>query len=307
MRLRVLGASAGGGFPQWNCACSNCQLVRAGSPRFVPRTEDSLAVSHDGESWFILNASPSIHAHIAACPALWPRDGRTTPIAGIVLANGDIDHTLGLFELRESTPLVVYATDSVFRALVDRNAMTRTLQRFDGQLTHRRLELGARTPLTLASGAPSGLSLVARAIPGKLPVHLDGTMPRSPEDNIGVWIHEDGNPRVAAYLTAVASLDGLRPAMDEASCVFFDGTFWSEDELIALGLGKSRARDMAHLPIGPGGPEAGSLAALADLRARKIYMHINNTNPILDAASPERKAVTDAGWEVATDGLEVSL
>jgi pyrroloquinoline quinone biosynthesis protein B len=304
VRLRVLGASAGGAFPQWNCACSNCQLVRAGSPRFEPRTEDSLAVSRDGEAWFILNASPAIQAQIAASTSLWPRDGRVSPIAGVVLCNGDIDHTMGLLALRESTPLVVYATNSVFRALVDMNAMTRTLQRFDGQLTHRPLQLGAETPLALPSGAPSGLSIVARAAPGKLPVHLDGTIERSAEDNIGVWIREDGNPRVAAYVTAAASLEGLRRPLDEVSCLFFDGTFWSDDELVALGLGKSRARDMAHLPVGGAG---GSLAALADLRARKIYTHINNTNPILDAASVERKAVLDAGWEVATDGLEVTL
>ncbi len=157
----------------------------------------------------------------------------------------------------------------------------------------------------LASGEPSGLSLVARAMPGKLPIHIDGTVAPSPEDNVGLWVHEAGNREVAAYVTAAASVTGLLPVLDEASCVFFDGTFWREDELIALGLGKSRARDMAHIPIGG---ENGSLAALADLHAKhKIYMHINNTNPILDAESAERKAVHEAGWEVATDGLEITL
>ena len=304
MRLRVLGAAAGGGFPQWNCACANCQLARSGSPRVQARTEDSIAVTHDGESWFVLNASPSIHAQIAACPELWPRAGRGSPIAGIVLTNGDVDHTLGLFCLRESTPLVVYATDSVFRALVDRNALTRTLQRFDGQLTHRRLEPGVETALLLASGEPSGLSILPRAVPGKLPVHIDGTVAPGPDDNVGVWIREEGNANAAAYVTAAASLEGLRPALDEASCVFFDGTFWRDDELIALGLGKSRARDMAHLPIGG---DDGSLARLASLRGRTIYTHINNTNPILDSDSPERRAVEAAGWQVATDRMEITL
>jgi pyrroloquinoline quinone biosynthesis protein B len=309
VRIRVLGAAAGGGFPQWNCGCSNCQLARSGSSRVAARTEDSLAVSADGESWFILNASPSIHAQIAAFEGLWPAQSlgtpRRSPIAGIVLTNGDLDHCLGLFSLRESTPLVVYATDRVFQTLVDRNAIARTLQRFDGQLTHRRLELGMETALTLPSGAPSGLSVVARATAGKLPIHLDGTVPPSAEDSIGVWLREANNPRVAAYVSAAASLDGLRPALDEASLVFFDGTFWREDELIALRLGTSRASDMAHLPIGG---ERGSLAALADLpAARKIFIHINNTNPILDAESPERQAVLAAGWEIATDGLEVTL
>jgi len=305
VKIRVLGAAAGGGFPQWNCACANCQLARAGSPRVTPRTEDSLAVSHDGSSWFIFNASPSIHAQIAAFPGLHPQNGRVSPIAGIVLTNGDLDHCLGLFSLRESTPLVVYATDAVFRSLVDRNAVARTLQRFEGQLTHRRLDLGVETVLTLRSGEPSGLSITARPAQGKLPIHLDGALAASPEDNVGLWVRESGNPHVAAYVTAAASLVGLRPLLDEASLLFFDGSFWRDDELIALGLGKSRARDMAHLPIGG---ENGSLAALSNLRTtRKVYMHINNTNPILDSESPERKAVVDAGWTVATDGMEVTL
>jgi pyrroloquinoline quinone biosynthesis protein B len=305
VRARVLGAAAGGGFPQWNCGCANCQLVRAGSIRVNARTEDSIAVSRDGESWFIFNASPSIHSQVAAFSALAPQAGRVSPIAGIVLTNGDLDHCLGLFSLRESTPLVVYATDAVFRSLVDRNAIARTLQRFDGQLTHRRLELGVEAPLMLRSGEPSGLSILPRPTVGKLPIHLDGTLAPSPEDSIGLWVREAGNPKLAAYVSAAASLTGLRPALDEASCVFFDGTFWRDDELIALGLGKSRARDMAHIPIGG---ESGSLALLADLPAtRKIYTHINNTNPILDADSDERRAVEAAGWEVATDGFEVIL
>jgi pyrroloquinoline quinone biosynthesis protein B len=304
MKIRVLGSAAGGGFPQWNCACANCGLARSGSARVQARTEDSLAVSRDGDAWFVLNASPSIHAQIAAFAPLWPRAGRGSPIAGLVLCNGDIDHTLGLFCLRESTPLAVYATDSVYRAFVGQNVMTRTLQRFDGQLTHRRLALGEKTPLLLPSGDPSGLSVVARPAPGKLPVHLDGSAAPSLEDNVGLWVHEDGTPRVLAYVTAAASAQSLRPALDEASCVFFDGTFWQEDELILLGLGKSRARDMAHLPIGG---ETGSLAALSSLRARRIYTHINNTNPVLDAASPERRVVEAAGWEVATDGMEINL
>jgi len=309
VRVRVLGASAGGGFPQWNCGCLNCQLARADSSRVVPRTEDSLAVSADGEEWFLLNASPSIHAQIKAFPGLWPRPSHTTPrrspIAGVVLTNGDLDHVLGLFSLRESTPLVVYATDRVFRSLVDENVIAKTLQRFDGQLTHRRLALGVPTPLTLPSGAPSGLSVVARPSPGKLPVHLMGALPPDPEDNVGLWIHETGRPAVLAYVSSAATLDGLRPELDEASTVFFDGTFWREDELIALGLGTSHARDMAHLPLGG---DTGSLAELRDLPAkRKVLIHINNTNPALDAASDERRAVEAAGWELATDGMELEV
>jgi pyrroloquinoline quinone biosynthesis protein B len=305
VKIRVLGAAAGGGVPQWNCACENCALVRAGSPRVAARTEDSVAVSRDGESWFILNASPSIHAQIQSFGPLWPRAGRGSPIAGIVLTNGDLDHCLGLFSLRESTPLVVYATDAVYRSLVDDNAVARTLQRFPGQLTHRRLELGKATALNLLTGGPSGLSVVAHAAPGKLPIHLSGAKEPSAEDNIALTVLEDGTSTVLAYATAIASLEGVRPWLDEATAVLFDGTFFRDDELIALGLGTSRARDMAHLTIG--GPE-GSLAQLKDLRAlHKVYTHINNTNPILDRESAERRAVDAAGWVVATDGLEMTL
>ncbi len=307
MKLRVLGAAAGGAFPQWNCACNNCQLARTGSPRVTPRTEDSLAVSRDGESWFVLNASPQIQKQLAGFSSLWPRAGRGSPIAGIVLTNGDLDHVLGLFSLRESTPLVVYATASVFQALREKNIMMRTLERFDGQLTFRQLTLGKETPLLLRSGEPSGLSLVAHAAPGKVPVHLAGTFPSSQEDNISVSLREDDDSQVATYATAVAALEpgsALLSELERASLVFFDGTFWRDDELIALGLGKARARDMAHIPIAG---ENGSLAVLGGLRARKVYMHINNTNPILDETSQERGLVTKAGWEVATDGMELSL
>ncbi len=305
MKVRVLGAAAGGGLPQWNCACVNCELARAGSPRVAPRTEDSLAVSADGAAWFVLNASPSIHAQLRSFPPLAPRRGRGTPIAGIVLTNGDLDHCLGLFSLRESTPLVVHATSAVFDGLFATNTIARTLQRFDGQLTHRRLELGVETPLSLPSGEPSGLSVVARAAAGKLPVHLMGAREASPEDNVALFVRDDATRGVLAYATSAASLEGLRPLLDEATVVLFDGTFYREDELVALDLGTARARDMAHLPIAGDG---GSLAALADLRApRKVFMHINNTNPILDSASDARAAVTRAGWEVAFDGMDLSL
>jgi pyrroloquinoline quinone biosynthesis protein B len=223
-----------------------------------------------------------------------------------VLTNGDLDHVLGLFSLRESTPLVVYATGSVFRALREKNIMMRTLERFDGQLTFRPLLLDEETPLLLRSGEPSGLSLVAHAAPGKVPVHLLGASPPSLEDNIAVSLREDGNPHVVTYATAVAALEAgsaLLASLERASVVFFDGTFWQDDELITLGLGKARARDMAHIPIAG---ENGSLALLSSLGGRKVYMHVNNTNPILDESSPERAQVTKAGWEVATDGMELS-
>ena len=306
MRVRVLGSAAGGGFPQWNCGCPNCQAVRQGSPRVTPRTQDSLAVSGDGEAWFLLNASPDIRQQIESFPPLHPRAARHSPIRGILLTNGELDHCLGLFSLRESQPLVIYSTERVRQGVVESHAIFRTLQRSPDQVTWRVLKLDCEEPLCGQDGAPSGLSVMALPVSGKLPVHLERLMAPDPEDNVGLWIRERGSGRLLVYLPGVASLDDRVPReIAGAGCLCFDGTFWSGDELVRLGLSAQRAEDMAHLPIG--GP-GGSLARLAGLAVpRKIYTHINNTNPILPADSIERRAVEAARWEVAEDGLEISL
>jgi pyrroloquinoline quinone biosynthesis protein B len=263
-------------------------------------------VSEDGEGWFLLNASPDIRGQIESCPSLHPRGPRHCPIRAILLTNGDLDHCLGLFSLRESYPLVVYATERVRSGLAAANVIFRTLQRFPEQVTWRLLKLGREEELAGRDGLPSGLSLLALPVPGKLPVHLEGLTPADPEDNVGLWIRERRTGRLAVYLPSVAAIDDrLRDALEGAHCLFFDGTFWSGDELVRLGLSSKRAEDMAHLPIGDPG---GSLARLAGLTApRRIFTHINNTNPILLADSAERCAVEAAGWEVAEDGMEVSL
>ena len=306
MRIRVLGAAAGGGVPQWNCGCPNCREARDENRRVIPRTQDSLAVSQDGKTWFLLNASPEIRQQIESFPPLHPRGPRHSPIQAILLTNGDLDHCLGLFSLRESSPLVIYATERVRQGLVESNTIFRTLQRFPGQVSWRLLKLGREEELAGLDGAPSGLSVLALPVPGKLPVHLEGLMRPDLEDNVGLWIRERESGRIAAYLSAVKSVDdSLRHAVEGAACLFFDGTFWSSDELVQLGLSTKRAEDMAHLPIG--GP-TGSLARLSGLAVeRKIYAHINNANPILREDSPERRAVERAGWEVAVDGMEVRV
>lgn len=306
MRIHVLGSAAGGGVPQWNCGCPNCRDVRAGSGRVAPRTQDSLAASADGEAWILLNASPDIRQQIESFPPLQPAAPRHSPIRAIVLTNGDLDHCLGLFSLRESSPLVIYATERVRHGLVERNAIVRTLQRFPGQLTWRLLKPGVEKELAGPDSAPSGLSVTALPLPGKLPIHLEGLLPPDPEDNVGLWIRDRTSGRLAVYAPGVASIDDrLCQALDGADCLFFDGTFWTGDELIRLGLSTKRAEEMAHLPIG--GP-AGSLARLAGLSIRrKAYTHINNSNPILRADSGERSAVETAGWETAEDGMEVHL
>jgi pyrroloquinoline quinone biosynthesis protein B len=271
--------------------------VRAGSPRTEPRTQDALAVSGEDDAVVLINASPDLLQQIQRTPALSPRRPRHSPIAAIVLTNGDMDHILGLFSLRESYPLHLYATRSVWQGLRERNVMFRTLERFEGQLTWHPLALDTTTAL------PGGLSLTPFAVPGKLPVHLERDTRASAEDNVGLELAAGGKRVV--YCAAAGALGPFIERFADAACLFFDGTFWSSDELVRLGLSKARAESMAHLPID--GAD-GSLARLADVRAgRKIYTHINNTNPILLRDSPERARVESSGWEVACDGMEIEV
>ncbi len=304
MRAIVLGSAAGGGFPQWNCGCPNCVAVREGRPGYEARTQDSIAVTAGddlvGGRFALVNASPEILAQVQKTPALWPRGPRHTPISAIVLTNGDMDHVLGLFSLRESTPLALYVTASVRRGL-EESAFIRTLRRFEGQLVIRELPLGRPVDLADAAGEPLGLSLRAFPSAGKLPVHFVGQATESPEDNIGVSF-SDGK-RSLAYAAACATAEeGI--ALEGHDVVLFDGTFWTEDELVSMGMSKSYARDMAHIPLS--GP-TGSLARLGGLSGRKIYTHINNTNPILAPDSEQRRAALAAGWEIAFDGMEIAL
>jgi pyrroloquinoline quinone biosynthesis protein B len=312
VRIRVLGSAAGGGFPQWNCGCSNCRGVRGGAIRAAARTQESIAVSAgrpagaDAEQWFLLNASPEIRQQIESFPPLHPRGPRHSPIAAILLTNADLDHCLGLLSLRESHPLVVYATERVRRGFAEGNVLYRTLQRFPDQVTWRILKPGREEELTGVAGGASGLWVEAVTVPGKPPVHLEGLAAPDPEDSVGFRIRERGSGPLLAYFSGVGAITpAVREALADADCVFFDGTFWASDELPALGLGTKRAEQMAHVPVGGA---TGSLAALADLGApRRIYIHLNNTNPLLREDSPERAATAAAGWEVACDGMELTL
>jgi pyrroloquinoline quinone biosynthesis protein B len=295
----VLGAAAGGGLPQWNCGCANCALVRAGDGSIAPRTQDSLALTGRNR-WLLVNASPDVLRQIERFAPLHPRAPRDTPIGAIALTNGDLDHVVGLLSLRESQPLVLLATERVRAGLVERNAVLRTLARSRDQVTWRTLELGREVVLDEV-----GLGVTALAMPGKLPVHLVGLVEPSPEDNVALRVRDLASGRVVVVATAVGALDGVEGLLRGADAVFFDGTFWSDDELVAQQLGTARARDMAHVPVGG---DEGSLARLAKLgAARRVYTHINNTNPMLREGSPERQAVERAGWEVAFDGMELAL
>jgi pyrroloquinoline quinone biosynthesis protein B len=279
--------------------------MREAAVRATPRTQECVTISSDGDAWFLLNASPEIRAQIESFPPLHARAPRHSPVAGIVLTNGDLDHCLGLLSLRESHPLTVYATDPVRRGFTEGNVLYRTLQRFPGQLTWRVLKPGHEEELT-ADGRPTGLVLSTIAVPGKLPIHLEGLLSPDSEDNVALRIRESRTGRLLVYAPAIGAVTSMvRAALEGVDCLFFDGTFWSSNELPAQGLGTRRAEDMAHVPVG--GPQ-GSLAALgATSGARRIYIHINNTNPLLREDSPERQAVDRQGWEVAYDGMEVVL
>ncbi len=307
MIVRILGSAAGGGFPQWNCACDNCRGVREGLINASPRTQESVCLSADDGGWFLINASPDIHSQIESFGPLHPRGSRTSPIQAIFLTNGDLDHCLGLLSLRENHCLVVYATESVRRGFTEGNVLYRTLQRFANQVTWRTLKLGVEEPLLRADGRPSGLTVKAIAVPGKSPIHLEGLVsPGDPEINVGLRFRQYGNGRVLAYLSAVGRITlSVVEGLEGADCVMFDGTFWSSDELSAPGFLQKTAEDLAHWPVG--GPE-GSLAKLSKITApRRLFIHINNTNPMLREDSPERKIVEATGWEVARDGMEIRL
>jgi pyrroloquinoline quinone biosynthesis protein B len=301
VRFRVLGSAAGGGFPQWNCGCANCRGLREGTISARARTQESVAVSGDGDHWFLLNASPEIRQQIESFPGLWPRAPRHSPIAGILLNNGDLDHCLGLLSLRESHPLVAYATPAVRAGFTEGNVLYRTLQRFPDQVRWNELRLGVEQPLTLPGGQQSGLFVTAVSVPGKRPLHLESSGQPGPEDSVAFRIREGA--RTLTYASAVGGLSpGLETAVAGADCVFFDGTFWTSDELPSAGLGTKRAADMAHWPVGEGA--SGSLPFLTSLPGRRILIHINNTNPILREDSPEAAALQAAGVEVSYDGME---
>jgi len=307
IRIHILGSAAGGGLPQWNCACSHCRGVREGLINASPRTQESVGLSADEEDWFLINASPDIRSQIESFGPLHPGNSRTTPIQAIFLTNGDLDHCLGLLSLRENHRLVIYATESVHRGFTEGNVLYRTLQRFAGQVTWRTLKLGVEETILCADGRPSGLRVKALAVPGKPPIHLEGLVsPSDPELNVGLRFRQCTNGRVLAYLSAVGRITAsVFEGLADADCVMFDGTFWSSDELSALGFIEKSAEDLAHWPVGG---QRGSLAMLSRLTApRRVFIHINNTNPMLREDSTERKIIEAAGWRVAWDGMEIRL
>jgi pyrroloquinoline quinone biosynthesis protein B len=297
LSVLVLGAAAGGGFPQWNCGCRLCALVRAGDPRVRPATQISIAVSGNQTDWVIIGASPDLRQQIMQAPKLWPRAGlRDSPIAGVVLLGGDVDALAGLLVLRERQPFTVYAPGPLLGLLQE----NRIFDVLDPSLVQRT----ALEPLQpVACGG--GLKLTLLPMPGKVPLYLEdrGASEPEPGPNYAALLEANGRSVIVAPACAEITPSVVRH-LSGADVVFFDGTLFTDDEMIVAGLGPKTGRRMGHVPIsGPGG----TLEGLADLPCRRILAHINNSNPILLRDSPERRTVEAAGFEVAFDGMEVQL
>jgi pyrroloquinoline quinone biosynthesis protein B len=300
----ILGAAAGGGFPQWNCNCDVCQLAWAGDPRVKPRTQASIAVttgpngSPDGVPPFVLvNASPDLRQQIIATPALQPRGLRTSPIAAVVLTGGEIDQTAGLLTLRERGPFGLFGTAGTLDTIAS-NSMFSALA--PDVVSRNAVKAGA--PFAL----PGGIEAEMFVVPGKVPLYLEGDDPEleaETEANVGIELRANG-----ARIVFIPGAAKLTPAISErladADVVLFDGTLFDDDEMITAKAGMKTGRRMGHMPVG--GAD-GTLHALAGLARRRILIHINNTNPILIEGSPQRRAVEAAGFEVAEDGMRIEL
>ncbi|ARS49387.1 pyrroloquinoline quinone biosynthesis protein PqqB [Ectopseudomonas mendocina] len=304
MHIQILGSAAGGGFPQWNCNCRNCRGVRAGTLRAQPRTQSSIAISDDGGEWILCNASPDIRAQLEAFPALQPaRKLRDTAIAGIVLLDSQIDHCTGLLTLREGCPHQVWCTEMVHQDLTTGFPLFNMLSHWNGGLQHRLIELDA-TPFSIP--ACPGLRLTAIALRSSAPPYSPHRGNPHPGDNIGLFIEDLRTGGTLFYAPGLGQVDEqLLGWMRRADCLLVDGTLWRDDEMRVCEVGDKLGSEMGHLPqSGPGG----MLEVLEGLpAARKILIHINNTNPILDLDSPERAELDARGIEVAFDGMSIHL
>lgn len=306
MQICVLGAAAGGGFPQWNSNAEGCRRARSGDERAKPRTQASIAVSADGEHWFLLNASPDVRQQIEASVCLHPNKGlRSSPIAGVILTGGDVDALAGLLTLRERQAFTVYGTSRVHDVL-DANPIFEVLAR--DVVARRRVALRASTAIALPDGSPSGLLFELFAVPGKVPLYLKSAEGAPPivegEDTVGALI-SDGQRRLFFIPGCAGMTAALADRLQGADVVFFDGTLWRDDEMIRAGVGGKTGLRMGHMSLDGAN---GTIAAFRTIDVRrKILLHINNSNPILLDDLPERAAVERAGWDVAFDGMEVLI
>lgn len=308
MIIKVLGSAAGGGFPQWNCNCRNCASARAGMPGFRARTQSSLAVSADGENWALLNASPDLRQQINDNQVLGAKNSgglRHSPIKAVVLTNGDVDHIAGLINLREGQPFSIYgssqvlatlAANSVFNVVAPGNAP--------------RIELPLDKPLPLSgAGVDLGLTVEAFAVPGKIALYLEtegANYGSRTGDTIGLRVSATKSGKEFFYIPGCAEIDApLAARIKGAKLLFLDGTLFTDDEMVKQGLSTKTGQRMGHISMS--GPQ-GSMAMVEPLGiARRIYVHMNNSNPALEDGSVAFKEVTAAGWDIGYDGMEVQL
>jgi pyrroloquinoline quinone biosynthesis protein B len=304
MHILILGSAAGGGFPQWNCGCGNCVGVRNNKFPGKARTQAQIAISSDSSSWFLAGASPDLARQIEKSPQLHPRASRDSPISGVVLSSADLDHVLGLLLLRELQPLRVYAASSILSILREENSMFGMLNRVEPQVVWTSINSEAPFPLLSADGKDSGLRCEVLYLSGRYPkyVKTQATKLDLAQAGAALFFKSASGARVA-YLPAVGNVsDALLERIEGADLLLFDGTFWSDDELMRVQGGGETAHQMGHLPVEE------SLSLLKEVNVgRRMFIHLNNTNPILNEASAEHRAVRQAGWEVAEDNWQLEL
>lgn len=309
MKICVLGAAAGGGYPQWNCNHPNSRRAREHDPAAVQRTQSSIAVSADGEDWFLFNASPDLRKQINDNPILHPKkDLRHSPIQGAVLTNADVDHVAGLLNLRESQPLRIYATQRVLDVLAANSIFNVLNPKF---VSREVMKLNEPLDLHKADGTPAGITVIPFAVPGKVALWLEDESKGAnfgsvEEDTIALEVKDSSGETRFFYIPGCAEMtEQLAERLRGAPLVFFDGTLWTDDEMIRDGVGVKTGKRMGHMSVSD--PD-GTIAAFEDLDVkRKIFIHINTTNPILLNNSEERRAVEAAGWEVSYDGMKIEV
>ena len=300
MHLRILGTAAGGGCPQWNCACPLCRRARSQCVHVPPRLHASIALSADDQNWYLVNATPDVHPQIESCPALHPGPGlRDSPLSGVLLTDAELDHTIGLLILREDTPLEIYAARPVLQALHDHFPVQTILSTY---APFRWIEVVPSQSFMLDGG---GIQVTAFRVGVKRPRYA------ADSDREGDWVigyrFEDTRSKgVVVYAPAIEQwTEDLQSEVARADCALVDGTFWTDDEMRQTGTGNGTAVQMGHIPITGAG---GTLEHLASVRARRtIYIHINNTNPVLDENSPERRQLIESGLEVGREGTEIEV
>jgi pyrroloquinoline quinone biosynthesis protein B len=306
MRVVILGSAAGGGVPQWNCGCAVCQAARTGG---LQSTQASLAISADGEQWFLINASPDLRQQLIAAPQLHPKGLRLrhSPIAGVILTNSEVDAVAGLLSMREGSPFTIYAHPRVL-AILKANSIFNVLS--EANVRRQPIAIDEAFEPALPDGSPSGIEILPFPVPGKGAWYLEGkTHPAGDDgagDTLGLRIGDKASGKHLYFLAACAQVTPeLKRRLAGASLIFFDGTVWRDDELIVAGLGTKSGQAMGHIAMSG---ENGAIAALADLGIdRKFFLHINNSNPALLRDSAERKTAERAGWQIAADGMEITL